>query len=113
MSAVLADELVVSGPTSLRQVRVLRSPADLDLPRPAGVVGELRPSSAGLAGVPPQARRQGSAWRLTDRGIAVVLGLLVSLFVTGVVVLVTAFLAVSDAPPQVPAGASAVVGLVR
>jgi hypothetical protein len=51
---------------------------------------------------------------LTDRGIAVLLTLVVGLFLTGVVVAVTGFFAISDAPVvSPPAAAAAVFDAVR
>jgi hypothetical protein len=51
--------------------------------------------------------------RLTDRGIAVVLAVFVGLFIAGLAVLVSAFLAVSDAPVYTaPAAASGVVSVI-
>lgn len=106
MSAALADEFSFDG-YRVPVVRAQRSgwrptapiEADALTRRPA-------PCEYGVPIVPP-AR---PSWRLTERGIAVVLALFVALFVAGVAVLIGAFLAVGDVPvPAAPAVASGVV----
>ena len=110
MSAVLVDELLVPTQALLRQARASQPAAQGST---GAVVRELRPAGreAG-ASTRPSLRRSGSqptSWRLADRGIAVVLTLFVGLFLTGVVVAVTGFLAVSDAPVVSPPAAAAAV----
>lgn len=79
MSAVLIDELIIAEPVRLR---VVASPDSAIAVAPR-LVASPRP-------VRPL--------RLTNRGIAVILALVVGLFVTAVAVVVVNFLAVSDAP---------------
>lgn len=87
MSALLIDDLMVDEVTAGERAALGR-----------GRGGDAN----SLASVTPlHISRQASpaaVWRLTDRGIAVVLSLFVGLFLTGVVVAVAGFLAISDAP---------------
>lgn len=87
MSALLIDDLMVDEVTAGERAALRR-----------GRGGDAN----SLASVTPlHTSRQASpaaVWRLTDRGIAVVLSLFVGLFLTGVVVAVAGFLAISDAP---------------
>lgn len=119
MSALLVDELVVSSAAVLRQGSGSTTSARVSVVseqrRHLGVIRELR---SGWAGVSPQVRAlplapagpvpiPSASWRLTDRGIAVVMALFVGLFLTGVVVLVASFLSISDAPVVAPVAAVA------
>ncbi len=124
MSAVLVDELSVPARALLRRARAAAAADRLSAPVPTAdrpaVVRELRPAGAAqvapLAPLAPVVARpagDGRAWRLTDRGIAVVLTLFVALFVTGVAVIVTSFLAVSEAPLGPADSMSVVAGSVR
>jgi len=114
VSAVLVDELLAPTRVLLRQARASELAAQGST---GAVVRELRPATApGFrnAGVPtqPSASKSGAqsaSWRLTERGIAVVLTLFVGLFLTGVVVAITSFLAISDAPVVNPPAAVAAV----
>ncbi|PKQ32561.1 MAG: hypothetical protein CVT62_00400 [Actinobacteria bacterium HGW-Actinobacteria-2] len=97
MSAVLVDDLLVEeflAATPVR-LRLLPGGADLDAVEPTVVMPAVSPVA-----VP---RRTSGTLRLTNRGIAVILGTFVTLFATGVAVAVTSFLAVSDAPLSAPA----------
>jgi hypothetical protein len=106
MSAALVDEFSFEGygvPMARTQRRGVRPVA---VPAPSTPARRLAPCEHGVPIVPSA----GPSWRLTDRGIAVVLALFVALFVAGVAVLVGSFLAVSDAP-QSDVGTAA--GVVR
>lgn len=115
MSALLVDELLVPTQALLRQARA----SEIATQGSTGaVVRELRPAVRDAGGsTRPSVRRPGpqsASWRLTDRGIAVLLTLVVGLFLTGVVVAVTGFFAISDAPVvSPPAAAAAVFDAVR
>lgn len=87
MSALLIDDLVIDPELVDGPVRRLR-----------GVECEA-PFLASVSTLPtaPSARSP-QGWRLTQRGIAVVLALFAGLFLTGVVVAVASFLSISDAP---------------
>ncbi len=87
MSALLIDDLMVDE---------IEGGEPSALPRSGGIDGTSMASVTPLPVVRPA--QAASGWRLTDRGIAVVVSLFVGLFLTGVVVAVTSFLAVSDAP---------------
>ncbi|MBA3021167.1 hypothetical protein [Propionicimonas sp.] len=121
MSAVLVDELTVPARALLRRARAATAADRLSAPAQTAdrvaVVRELRPGRAvQLAPLPPVVALptgDATAWRLTDRGIAVVLALFVGLFVTGVAVIVTSFLAVSEAPLGAADSMSVVAGSVR
>lgn len=86
MSALLIDDLMVDPGAVDRSVVRVRTP-------------QRTTSLASVSTLPttPQARAT-RGWRLTQRGIAVVMALFVGLFLTGVVVAVASFLSVSDAP---------------
>lgn len=71
-------------------------------------VARARAWSVPAAGV-AQGRRGGARMELTSRGIAVVVTLLLALFATALVVLVTAFLSVSNEPPVLQRGPVAAV----
>jgi hypothetical protein len=96
MSAVLVDELVSDRRGSLVGARRSAGRVDSTPRARLQLVPELAAPTPSIGGV------AADSWRLTDRGIAVVLAALVGLFVLGVVVLVNAFLAV----PEAPAGSS-------
>jgi hypothetical protein len=121
MSAVLVDELTVPARALLRQARANEAADRLAAPVQTAariaVVRELRPGRVARAAPRPpvgvQPTGDGRAWRLTDRGIAVVLTLFVALFVTGVAVIVTSFLAVSEAPLGAADSMSVVAGSAR
>ena len=116
MSALLIDDLVITAPTRPQPARwrhVERGPqarpqrAGSPGGRPEGVTApQLRSAPATRPGVRPSARPASDAWQLTDRGIAVAVLLFLSVVAVSAVVLVGAFLSVSDAPvpaaPQVP-----------
>ena len=107
MSAALVDEFSFDGyrvPVVRTQRGGLRPVA---APRPATTPRRAAPADHGVPIVPSAS----PSWRLTERGIAVVLALFAGLFLAGVAVLVSAFLAVSDAP--VPASVGAASGVVR
>lgn len=125
MSALLADQLIVPPrPMPKQWGEVERKLARLD-----GVMGELRPSVLLPTDPPPTGRRLSTpldfpstseavphpdSWRLTDRGIGVILALVVVVFVAGLVTAVGGFLAVSDAPlVEPPTGQVAVAGATR
>ncbi|MBN9103942.1 MAG: hypothetical protein J0I14_02970 [Propionibacteriaceae bacterium] len=105
MSAALVDEFSFEGygaPMARTQRGSVRSaPAA----RPMVATRRPAPCDHGVPIAPPSA--SGSSWRLTDRGIAVVLALFVALFIAGLAVLVGSFLAVSDAPVHAAPGGSA------
>ncbi len=91
MSALLIDDLLADD----RRIIAQPKPAAL-----APVLAEVRtlPVRGSRVAAPTRTASESSVWRLTDRGIAVVGALLVGLFVAGVVVVVTSFLSISDAP---------------
>ena len=97
MSAVLVDDLLVEEFLAATPVRLRLLPGgasdDVVAPSVAAVVSAPRSTSGAL--------------RLTNRGIAVILGAFAALFATGVAVAVTSFLAVSDAPVSAPVVAGA------
>ena len=103
MSAALVDDFSFEGygaPMARTQRGSVRSaPAA----RPMVAIRRPAPCDHGVPIAPPS----GSSWRLTDRGIAVVLALFVALFIAGLAVLVGSFLAVSDAPVHAAPGGSA------
>jgi hypothetical protein len=107
MSAVLVDELVVSARLVQRPARAAEAAARLAAP-----VASV-PVVARAVKVAPVGVTHDGGWRLTDRGIAVVLTLFVGLFVAGVAVVVTSFLTVSDAPVAARGDAVVAVGAVR
>lgn len=102
MSALLIDDLMVDEAAGQERV-ALRRVRDLD--------GDSLASVTPLRVARPATRAAG--WRLTDRGIAVVLGLFVALFLAGVVVAVTSFLAISDAPLSDDGANVAAVSVLR
>lgn len=108
MSAVLVDEFSFEGygvPVARTQRGSVR-PVSSARPAP---VRKPAPCEHGVP-IVPSAR---PSWRLTDRGIAVVLVLFVGLFLAGLAVLVGSFLAVSDAPVAATAGVtSGVVSII-
>jgi len=119
MSALLVDELDVLAPSRPQPTRwrhVERGPQARPqltlLPggRPAGVAAPRLGTAAGATGQRSHQATAPAPLRLTDRGIAVVVGFFLALLVTAVVVLVSGFLAVSDAPLSVPAAPGAVSG---
>lgn len=91
MSALLIDDLLADD----RGIVAQSEPTSA-----APALAEVRtlPVRGSRAAGPTRVASESSVWRLTDRGIAVVLSLLVGLFLTGVVVVVTSFLSISDAP---------------
>lgn len=119
MSALPVDDLVVrvpTGPQSTRWRHVESGPQSrpqlVGLPggRPQGVAApRLRPASVSRPLPRPTATRD--SWQLTDRGIAVVVVLFLTVVAVAAVVLVGAFLSVSDAPvpasPEVPVAVAA------
>lgn len=102
MSALLIDDLMVDDVKADRPLALLHS---------GGIDGSSLASVTPLP-VARQARRA-SGWRLTDRGIAVVMSLFVGLFLTGVVVAVSSFFAVSDAPLTTDGADVAAVSVLR
>ncbi|MGC3993565.1 MAG: hypothetical protein QM779_05490 [Propionicimonas sp.] len=108
MSALLLEDLLVPVPTAVPQpVRwrhVERSPqarpvTALPGGRPLGVVAPpVQVPASATATVRPAAAPRRSDWQLTDRGIAVVVTFFLAVVAVATVVLVTAFLSVSDAP---------------
>lgn len=115
MSALLVDELDVLAPGRPQPKRwrhVARKPEARPqlvlLPggRPGGVAApELRSASTQLRR--PGPRSAPAQLRLTERGLAVVVVFFLALLATAAVVLVTSFLAVSDA--AIPSGPAASV----
>ena len=116
MSALLIDELDVLAPVRPQPKRwrhVNRRPEArphlVALPggRPGGVpapeLGDVTPA----AGAQPTGSAAPAQLRLTNRGLAVVVVFFLALVTTAAVVLITGFLAVSDAP--IPAGPAAAV----
>lgn len=100
MSAVLVDDLLVEEFLAATPVRLRL------LPGGAGAdVDDLASSSPAESAATMPPARSGSL-RLTNRGIAVILGAFATLFATGVAVAVTSFLSVSDAPVAPPVAAS-------
>ena len=102
MSAVLVDDLLVEeflAATPVR-LRLLPGGAGADADDPAVVVP--------AASVTTTPRRTSGSLRLTNRGIAVILGAFAALFATGVAVAVTSFLSVSEAPVAAPVAAAVV-----
>lgn len=119
MSALLVDDLVVtvpgrpqpgrwrhvdSGPQARPRVVVLPGG------RPEGVAApQVRPAPRTHSTRP--AATASDSWQLTDRGIAVAVVLFLAVVAVAAVVLVGAFLSVSDAPiptaPQAPVAAAA------
>jgi hypothetical protein len=117
VSALLVDDLVVPMPTHPQPGRwrhVERGPQSrphlVGLPggRPEGVPApELRRVHPAPARPTAPAA---SSWQLTDRGIAVVVVFFLAVVAAAAIVLVSGFLAVSDAPlPPAPAAAAALV----
>jgi hypothetical protein len=100
MSAVLVDDLLVEEFLAATPVRLRLLPGGAD-------AGAVEVSSDVAAVAPTGPRSTSGALRLTNRGIAVILGAFATLFATGVVVVVTSFLAVSDAPISAPVVAGA------
>jgi hypothetical protein len=104
MSAVLVDDLLVEEFLAATPVRLRLLPGGAESAveivdaAPAGPAARTRVSSS---------RPTGGSLRLTNRGIAVILGAFATLFATGVTVAVTSFLAVSDAPIPAPVVAGA------
>lgn len=123
MSALAIDDL--AGPVPTLPVRTRPAPVPrrwrhverapqarphlVGLPggRPAGVAAPALPARP-APGAAPRASARG--WRLTDRGIAVVTLFFLALVATAAVVLVSAFLAVSDTPLR-PVEAPVAVGV--
>ena len=108
MSAALVDEFSFDGYTSV--VRTQRGARPIASTSRPSVGGRQAPCEHGVPVVPSA----GPSWRLTERGIAVVLALFFTLFVAGVTALVGAFFSVSDAPlhaaPAVVSGVVSVIG---
>lgn len=93
----------------------LRGPVARPLQVPAPVRRPVQPLAPALA-APVQLRQRRVAaqsstagLQLTQRGLAVVLGLFLTLFVASVVVIVTQFLAVSNAPIETGVGGDVAV----
>lgn len=115
MSALLVDDLVATVPTRTRPGRwrhVERGPQArpqlVALPggRPGGV------GAPQVRGSVPEGIRVAApagSWRLTDRGIAVVVVFFLALVATAALVLVDGFLAVSNAPVEAPGAVLAAV----
>lgn len=108
MSAALVDEFSFDyAVPAIRTQRAAHRPVAAAAPQ--APARRLAPCDRGVPIVSP-AR---PSWRLTDRGIAVVLALFLAVVLAGAAVLVGAFLAVSDAPLGVaPAAASGVVSVI-
>jgi hypothetical protein len=107
MSAALVDEF--SFDYAVPAIPVQRAGRPVSAVRPSPAARRLAPCDRGVPIVAPA----GPSWKLTDRGIAVVLALFVGLVLAGAVVLVGAFLGVSDAPLRTtPAVASGVVSVI-
>lgn len=102
MSALLIDDLMVDRAATGERV-ALRRVRDVE----GSALASVTPLRVTPQPTPP------ARWRLTDRGIAVVLGLFVALFLTGVVVVVTSFLAISDAPLTDDGAEVAAVSVLR
>jgi hypothetical protein len=103
MSAVLVDEFSFEG-YGVPKARTQRSSVrPAPVARPSGLTRRPAPCDHGVPIVPSA----GPSWRLTERGIAVVLTLFIGLFLAGLAVLVGSFLAVSDAPLAATTGAAA------
>ncbi len=102
MSAALVDDLLVEEFLAATPVRLRL------LPGGAGTEADdfATPAPAVVPAAGP--RRTSGSLRLTNRGIAVILGAFAALFATGVAVAVTSFLSVSEAPIAAPVAASVV-----
>ncbi len=109
MSALLVDDLVAAVPTRTRPGRwrhVERGPqlrpklVALPGGRPLGV--EAPPVRVSVRPAPPATAPGSAGWQLTDRGLLVVVVFFLALVTTAAVVLVGAFLSVSNAPVEVP-----------
>jgi hypothetical protein len=102
MSAVLVDDLLVEEFLAATPVRLRLLPGGADAD-----TTDLAVDPPAVVSAPP-ARPASGSLRLTNRGIAVILGSFVTLFATGVAVAVTGFLSVSEAPVTHPVAASVV-----
>ncbi|MCE1173582.1 MAG: hypothetical protein LWW77_03120 [Propionibacteriales bacterium] len=102
MSAVLVDDLLVEEFLAATPVRLRLLPGGAGVDADDLVVVE----PAVVAATTP--RRTSGSLRLTNRGIAVILGAFAALFATGVAVAVTSFLSVSESPVEAPVAASVV-----
>ena len=119
MSALLVDDLVVTVPDRPQPGRWRHvdggpqaRPRVVGMPggRPEGVAApQVRPAPRAHTMRPTVAAAD--SWRLTDRGIAVAVVPFLTVVAVAAVVLVGAFLSVSDAPiptaPQAPVAAAA------
>lgn len=110
MSALLVDDLVVAAPTRPQPSRwrhVERAPqARPQSPRrPGGRPDGVAAPQLRQAPVRPVVMPARDSWQLTDRGLAVVMVLFLTVVVVAAVVLVGAFFSVSDAP--IPTAATA------
>lgn len=117
MSAVLVDEMVNTAvPTP-----VTTRPRWRHVPQPRGPIARPQhPATSGgrpLGPAAPLVRRVVAAepivevapgWQLTRRGLAVAMAVFLTVVAAGLVTLVAGFLAVSNAPVQVPAPISVV-----
>jgi hypothetical protein len=108
MSAALVDEFSFDyAAPAIRAQRAAHRPVTVVAPQ--APVRRPAPCDHGVPIVSP-AR---PSWKLTDRGIAVVLTLFVALVLAGAAVLFGAFLSVSDAPlGAAPAAVSGVVSVI-
>lgn len=108
MSALMVDDVITRTRTPSRvegaRVHALHGPATRPRVTPfpgrrpdGGVAAPALGAASTRPGV--ASRPELSGWRLTDRGIAVVVTLFLALCLTAAVVLVTNFLAVSNEPP--------------
>ncbi|MCW3157866.1 hypothetical protein [Micropruina sonneratiae] len=119
MSAMLVDETVQTAAVNPATTR----PRWRHVPRQRGPIARPQhPATSGsrpLGPAAPLIRRATPAaaepvvevapgWRLTRRGLAVVMAVFLSVVAAGVVTLVAGFLAVSNEPVQAPAAAVAV-----
>ncbi len=107
MSALLVDDLYVPVPTRPQTGRWKHvdgapsaRPQLTALPggRPLGVAAPQARQVAPAARPAPAEAPVATGWRLTDRGLAVVVIFFLAVVATAAVVLVTSFFAVSDAP---------------
>ncbi len=102
MSAVLVDDLLVEEFLAATPVRLRLLPGGADVD-----AADLAMNPPAVVSAPPVRPASGSL-RLTNRGIAVILGAFATLFATGVAVAVTSFLSVSEAPVAHPVAAGVV-----
>jgi len=100
MSALLVDDLVPQVATSANGWHHVRG-------REYGRLALVPDLEDGVGSAPVVTNRR-AGWRLTDRGIKVVVSFFLALFATALVVLVSGFFAVSDAPTSVPQAPAAV-----